>query len=51
MAVLCETFGSLHAGVHINVLESSLQTTGSFSCGALTHFETELLGGHKNIEQ
>ena len=41
----------IHAGVVINVLEIDLQTTGSFSCGTLIYFETELLGGHKNIEQ
>ena len=41
-----------NADVFINVLEINFQTTGSyFSCDTLIHFETELLGGHKNIEQ
>jgi len=39
-----------HAGVLINVLLIYLLSMGSFSCGTPKHFETDSLGGQKNIE-
>jgi len=40
----------MHAGVLINVLLIYPLSMGSFSCSTPKHFETDPLGGQKNIE-